>query len=485
MAKNKKQKPHQQLLSPENYIRQKARNLVLHECLLNSDWKEGGLAEIIVSRVHANGNITFGVYMVDLFCVGIKDTFFNFNFPISEYEEMKEKLTEGMHLIPTDYALVHNIIFTALEYAHELGFKPHKDFDSVTKYLLQEDTEEVELIEIECGRNGKPLFVVTDFYTSAQTAGIINQLIKTVGKDNFEVIYQDNLPDEEDDWDEDADDLFDGPDPYLMQEYDSMSPNERRKKYLELYNDGQFDFEVEKMNQLIALSESIYANDIATANEIHQYIDQWEDELSIIVSEDEYTAELLGLPSNQTLTEEDMDEFDNLEFGLTEEDKEEMDAEEYAELEKLQADKFRKLQDKWGDIPYLKYYEIKSMDYEADSFSEKLKACYTQFPDYPLFKIEMHKLNSIDNATFVFPDFKYFFGDRTEITSEEMFEYQSTKITNMISKQQINYQQLEAQTVLIDELEISPEYQSVIKRMLLLSKLTLLSKYFEEKEGSK
>ena len=97
----------------------------------------------------------------------------------------------------------------------------------------------------------------------------------------------------------------------------------------------------------------------------------------------------------------------------------------------------------------------------------------------------MHKLNSIDNATFVFPDFKYFFGDRTEITSEEMFEYQSTKITNMISKQQINYQQLEAQTVLIDELEISPEYQSVIKRMLLLSKLTLLSKYFEEKEGSK
>ena len=56
MAKNKKQKPHQQLLSPENYIRQKARNLVLHECLLNSDWKEGGLAEIIVSRVHVASN---------------------------------------------------------------------------------------------------------------------------------------------------------------------------------------------------------------------------------------------------------------------------------------------------------------------------------------------------------------------------------------------------------------------------------------------
>lgn len=88
-------------------------------------------------------------------------------------------------------------------------------------------------------------------------------MIKTVGKDNFEVIYENNIIDDEnDEWDEDAADMFDDPDPYLMQEYDGMTPNERRKRYLELYNDGQFDFAVEKMNRLIALSESIYANDI-------------------------------------------------------------------------------------------------------------------------------------------------------------------------------------------------------------------------------
>ena len=89
MAKSKKIKPQQQL-SPEAYIRKKARLLPLYECLLNRNWKEEGMAEVVVSRVHTNGNITFGVYMVDLLCVGIKDTFVNFNYPLSDYEEMKE-----------------------------------------------------------------------------------------------------------------------------------------------------------------------------------------------------------------------------------------------------------------------------------------------------------------------------------------------------------------------------------------------------------
>lgn len=484
MAKSKKIKPQQQL-SPEAYIRKKARLLPLYECLLNRNWKEEGMAEIVVSRVHTNGNITFGVYMVDLLCVGVKDTFVNFNYPLSDYEEMKEKMCEHLDVDKVDYTLVHNIIFASIEYAEDLGFKPHKDFNSISKYILEEDTEAVELIEIECGKNGKPLFLATNFYTPAQTAGIINQLIKKVGEGNFKVIYENNIiDDEDDDWDEDADDMFDDPDSYLMQEYESMSPNERRKEYLKLYNDGQLDLTVEKMNQLITLSESIYSNDIATANGINKYVNQWKDELSIIVSEDEYTAELLGLPSNQALTEDDMDEFDNLDFGLTEEYKEEMTEEEYAELEKLQADRFRKLQDKWGDIPYLKYYELKRLDNKSDSFSEKLKACYIQFTDYPLFKIEMYKLNSIDNAALVFPDFKYFFGDRTEITSKEMYEYQSPKTIDMICKLPIDYQQLEAQSILLGEFELSPEHQSVLKRMLLLSKLTLLSKYFEEKEDS-
>ena len=43
-----------QMLSPENYIRTKARTLPLYECWINTDWKEGSQASCIVSRKHSN-----------------------------------------------------------------------------------------------------------------------------------------------------------------------------------------------------------------------------------------------------------------------------------------------------------------------------------------------------------------------------------------------------------------------------------------------
>ena len=79
MAKNKK-KPQPQLLSPENYIRQKARNLSIYECLINDDWKKMGSANVVIARIHTNGNLTVGAYLVDLLCMGVKDTVYQLIF---------------------------------------------------------------------------------------------------------------------------------------------------------------------------------------------------------------------------------------------------------------------------------------------------------------------------------------------------------------------------------------------------------------------
>jgi hypothetical protein len=110
-----------QILSPENYIRQRARNLPLFECLINDGWNDNGIANIIVSREHINGNITVCFYLVDLLCLGVKDTFFRFNISKWEYDEMIKKYTENMPMSVVEYNLVHNIIFAALEFAEEIG----------------------------------------------------------------------------------------------------------------------------------------------------------------------------------------------------------------------------------------------------------------------------------------------------------------------------------------------------------------------------
>lgn len=181
-------------LSPENYIRQRARSLPVHECLINRHWKQSGEASILVSRKHVNGNYTYGVYLVDLYCQGIKDTFFHFNISESDYLRDVNLILEGAGGgEKVEYALVHNIIYEALAYAEEYEFRPHKDFDRVTKFILEEDTEEIDLIEIELGWNGKPCLFVSE---DEDFSGLVKQLERTAGHGNFEILYEgDTMPD--------------------------------------------------------------------------------------------------------------------------------------------------------------------------------------------------------------------------------------------------------------------------------------------------
>ncbi len=160
MAKKKKKKKNQVFLSPESYIKNKARDLEISECLINEGWKEGGLAQIMVARKHVTGNITMGLFLVDTFCLGVKNTFFRFNVSEYMYNDFKEEVFHGEAVV-IDYTLAHNIIYGALEFAEEYGFYPNKSFSNVTKYILDDD-EDVDIIDLEFGQDGKPFLVITD-----------------------------------------------------------------------------------------------------------------------------------------------------------------------------------------------------------------------------------------------------------------------------------------------------------------------------------
>ena len=165
MSKKKHHKPPPQL-SPIDYIKKKARTLPIYKCYINSNWQEKGLANIIVSRKHTNGNFTTGIYIVDTFCKGLVETYVKFN---GDSENLK--LNIELHIPPEDdfitlmeidYTLVHNIIYGAIAFAEEYGYKPQKDFE-VTKGILEEDDENVELIEIDFGVNGKPYLIERNY----------------------------------------------------------------------------------------------------------------------------------------------------------------------------------------------------------------------------------------------------------------------------------------------------------------------------------
>ena len=74
MAKKKQKKQGQQFLSPEQYIKQKARTLEIGTCYVSDDIEKAGEGHVIVSRKHTGGRVSVAVYLVDIWCVGVLQT---------------------------------------------------------------------------------------------------------------------------------------------------------------------------------------------------------------------------------------------------------------------------------------------------------------------------------------------------------------------------------------------------------------------------
>lgn len=182
--KNKKQPQRQVKIKPESYIRKHARKLPIHECLIRDDWKEAGFTPIVVSRKRTNGNMVAATYIVDLTCLGVKDTSFIYDIDAYSYKENVENMGKGMmvNFIKIEPALAHNIIYGAVEFAEDCGFQPHKDFTNITEYLLA-PVESIDYIDVHFGgEDGKPSFFAGP-YDDAEK--IIATLRKNVGEGNF------------------------------------------------------------------------------------------------------------------------------------------------------------------------------------------------------------------------------------------------------------------------------------------------------------
>ncbi len=280
-----------QMLSPENYIRKKARSLQIHECWINEDWEDSGMANIMISRRHTNGNITFCIYLVDLLCLGVKDTIYIFNDTETEYQNFLEKLDEEMGMEMVKYALVHNIILSGVEFAEEFGFKPHKDFTSVTEYMLEEDTDDIELIEIECGQDGKPLYIQGPYENTATANKIMKQLEHSAGQGNFDFIQE--VGSEDYDFDDTMEDEFED-----MTFEEKGSELLKSFKHLEKLN----DYENERFYKLL---QSL-VDDLINTDEHNRYYDLLLKELtSVKISKTKIPNEMLGIESgNEQISDE-------------------------------------------------------------------------------------------------------------------------------------------------------------------------------------
>src|SRR5437667_3585577 len=104
-------------VSPESILHN-ARTFPIVECWIAAGWeKDSGLVQIIVARQQPNGKICCGIYLVDMHCLGLKNTFARVNLSRERYQEVYDEINETQTLEECPIELAHQMIYESIDYA--------------------------------------------------------------------------------------------------------------------------------------------------------------------------------------------------------------------------------------------------------------------------------------------------------------------------------------------------------------------------------
>lgn len=159
----------------------------VHECLIPSDLFTTGIGELIISRHLPSGEIAFSAFILDVFCLGVKNAFFSVRFE-GEYESIKDQMTmDGRVFERIDPSCAWSLLKGAVDYAEQLGFDSHPDYKKAVKLFGNIDASDCR-VRYDFGQNGKPMYIRGPHESPARAKKIVDQLFEKCGEGGFDYL---------------------------------------------------------------------------------------------------------------------------------------------------------------------------------------------------------------------------------------------------------------------------------------------------------
>ncbi len=179
-------------LDPESAsLAQRARRAALQPlycCLLHDGLLEYGSGSVILVRGTPAAGLTMAAFLVDTFCLGVKDVTFS-QIAVSDLEDHLAEARQAAPLRPVDPAYARKLLRDAAAYARGLGFPPHKKYADA-ELLFGDVSADACEIGFEFGRDGKPHYMPGPSESRAQIRRHL-EILRRLGKDAFTFVEAD------------------------------------------------------------------------------------------------------------------------------------------------------------------------------------------------------------------------------------------------------------------------------------------------------
>jgi hypothetical protein len=146
-----------------------------------ADDATGGLITALVARQRRNRRgVAACVYLVDAYCLGIKNAMGPDEIDDQALRRLTNHVFSGYDAqpVPAPIELLRDLVLGAAEYAHQLGFAPHPDFEHARAHLGPWTGPSA----ITFGRDGKPTYVEGPYDDPDH---VLRTLRRAVGRNGF------------------------------------------------------------------------------------------------------------------------------------------------------------------------------------------------------------------------------------------------------------------------------------------------------------
>lgn len=159
---------------------------ILHSAVSMNLWEQG-IGYVLLSRQMAGGNVASALFLVDVYCQGVKDALYRIS-PLDAYQSLiynKIHYELGFVNLPPESG--RKLVEGAVDFALKCGLEPHPDY--VLAWSLFGDIDpSLSTDQFVYGKNGKPLFVPGPYDSPQKCGRIMDLLMKNRGPGDFDYL---------------------------------------------------------------------------------------------------------------------------------------------------------------------------------------------------------------------------------------------------------------------------------------------------------
>ena len=139
---------------------------------------ENGIGQLVIARQMPDGGIAFAVFLVDTYCMGVKNAFCNI-LSRYQYREFVDQVERGGLLEPVSPESFAKLVIESVAYAQAIGLRPHPDYEAA-HLLLAGIEPSLSTEQYEFGKDGKPFYIQGPHDSPAMIANLTARMA-TVG----------------------------------------------------------------------------------------------------------------------------------------------------------------------------------------------------------------------------------------------------------------------------------------------------------------